>query len=968
MHAIPSLNKSTFLQAVFETLAREKVYSDFLEELICDEHVEICRDFDLTHIQESWSWRNTHFARELAKQLIDDNGMDRSLLLRAIQLLEKSLYSMGPNRFHDAPRQEHILKILRYFYDNKEPIIALKKIHSPQEHAIASHLIRDTLLLSRSERITDTHAKQAVFSALLTSLRQNVGSCFATAPAILIQQNQELQFISDMERLLGSGRLTRVIDGVEYAVPLSPSWGVGDLLRPFYLSTLGRHPAKILSFSPGLQTALVGAGLIDAKASRHERQKKCESLLKRLSSFSDSDPFAIYSADQILQALLFEHFSVTKNEIQTYLEKPIQEFREWIPLSKPSSLGEKDAACSRYLKAYEQAKTAFITLTDNALLKAWEFTLASLSESKADFAKWNLYASLGVRPEEPGGIGESLYIKIQEKIQQLNQEIAEFQSNYDHLFAQAKYLEGRMRRASTESEVGWVRAEYEMRRHEIERALSARDATYEKGRKLQSLYPSLIEFYGNKIRDYFQEVYDAQMLDVAANPYDDSPAGFRLLYKHGRSNTSVWTMIHSSSEYIQHLASFFVSTEAEIHQLHEFDGLEKEVSELVTTAITTIKRPDFLESSIHRLAEVYHEPIVKNPLENLDKIKRKPWSYISGGTMATLVSCYWGGGELPLEEKRWVENPTELLAFFIDSMKERPLSVQEMYRKKTDLSMLSFSPTHAFLCKPGWKLFREGWESETYTYTWIRDVWVNPQHRFLDESILTSRMLDTISSRLLHFIPNSYCSIVKNALKEFHFSMSAPEFREHVQKTLSYDKWLRQGRKLEVILEELDSILYRLLPLFPDNQLRERLRTLFEAINEIDFSLQNEIFRLFDLAEESVGRYNVLTAEDLRHIAKGLLMLAKNETRGDMFYHQMIVEAMQKTGLCYPAPILFADTNWVNNVFGFTLNPGTREVELWRFDACATEGRSISVWRQYVDGTVKEEWGLYTQPNQYGQF
>ena len=46
--------------------------------------------------------------------------------------------------------------------------------------------------------------------------------------------------------------------------------------------------------------------------------------------------------------------------------------------------------------------------------------------------------------------------------------------------------------------------------------------------------------------EYFQEVYDADMHeDVEGSLYDDSPAGFRLLYKHGRRNPGTWTLIHT---------------------------------------------------------------------------------------------------------------------------------------------------------------------------------------------------------------------------------------------------------------------------------------------------------------------------------------------------------------------------------------------------------------------------------------
>ena len=592
--------------------------------------------------------------------------------------------------------------------------------------------------------------------------------------------------------------------------------------------------------------------------------------------------------------------------------------------------------------------------------------ITSLSEVKADFAKWNLYISLGVNPEERYGIGESLYRVLEEKIAQVNDEINLFQSRYDHLFAQVKYLEGRMRRASTEREAGWMQAEYQIRHHEINRAVSERDAIYEKGRKLQGLYPQLIEFYGQKIRDYFQEVYDAEMHDISANSYDDSPAGFRLMYKHGRANTALWTLVNSAAEYTQNLASFFISTEIDLNQLTQFEGLQKEISELITAAITAIRRPEFLQSSLERLALAYREPLVENPLQNLEKIKRKPWVYVSGGTMSTLVSCYWRAPQKPQEKKRWVESENELLAFLMDSVKELPLSTQRKYEQNPTLNMLAFSPTHAFLCKPGWDQFKKGWESDTYTYTWIRDRWAAGQLKFLDSQLLNQRMMEVIVDQLLLFIPVGYRPIVQHALRNFGFSMAPPEFREQVLRTLSYEKWLQGGRRLELIAEELDSILYRSLPLFPEYTLKDKLTQLFEDVMEIDEELKKAIYSFFPMVEEQVGRYRILTAEDLREIAKALIILGLKTTRSPIFYHQKIMEVMQREGLCYPAPLLVADTNWVNNVFGFTVNPGSRKIEFWRFDGCGGEGRPLSIWKNYLNGVKKEEWGLYTAPHQYG--
>ncbi len=53
--------------------------------------------------------------------------------------------------------------------------------------------------------LTDRHVICAILSALLCPLRQSVGSCFATAPAILVHEEQLELFLDDMQQLLYKG-------------------------------------------------------------------------------------------------------------------------------------------------------------------------------------------------------------------------------------------------------------------------------------------------------------------------------------------------------------------------------------------------------------------------------------------------------------------------------------------------------------------------------------------------------------------------------------------------------------------------------------------------------------------------------------------------------------------------------------------------------------------------------------------
>ena len=198
-----------------------------------------------------------------------------------------------------------------------------------------------------------------------------------------------------------------------------------------------------------------------------------------------------------------------------------------------------------------------------------------------------------------------------------------------------------MRQASTEKEAQWLKVEYQTHANEFYFLEEQRDSAQRQATALVNLYDQLYAQYVELFKDYFQEVYDADMQEVTTGPFDDSPAGFRLLYKHGRSNTSQWTLIQNHTDYIDALASFFVATEPQIAHSLEGKKIEKDLSDVVTAIINHVKTKEFLESAFHRMAIVHNIPSIKDPLEHLEKIEKKPWVYTSGGTMNTLVSGYF---------------------------------------------------------------------------------------------------------------------------------------------------------------------------------------------------------------------------------------------------------------------------------------------------------------------------------------
>lgn len=969
----PSFYSRAFSFACHQRKLMDARDGDNFKRVVVEEYHELSKRIDRSLIQESCSVRNVLRTRRLANLLINDKGeLNVSVLPRLIELLQQHLYSLGPERQYDSKRQEHLLKVIVLLNENKELQRCLKNIDKPNSHKNADQIIRDTLLLPTNIPITDAHARRATLSAWMCMLRQNVGSCFATAPAIIIQSEQPEVFLKDIAELLNTGRLKRTFGGVEYSVPLSTSWGAGDLKRPFVLSKGEAFEKSRIWESPGLGTAFESIGLINADLPNVEKVKQVKALVSDgLKTVESSQPYFLMTAEGLIRKVILNHLNLTEKDIQDFESRPQEMIHTSLlmhPVSVSARSGGKGQQCAIFMSLMEQAAIALKGLASNALLKAWEFSLASFAETKAQFTRWNLYSSLGLGANEKGGIGSCLYEVISRKVEEANRRVEEFQTEYETVYHQLKVMETRVRSVSSEKQASWLKAEYQSKRNEFYTLEEIRDKIHYKAKRLANLFEVMISQYYELFPRYFQEVYDADMHDVTIGPYDDSPAGFRLLYKYGRSNTSQWSLIKTPSQFIDSLASFFTAIETELSTSDEFQGLQTDISEITTAVVSHVRTQEFLETAFYRMAAAHRSPIIKDPLEHLDRIDKKPWAYTSGGGMDVLISCYYKLDNTPTIISRWVESPTELLVFIIDSIKQIPSKVMDDFIHDPKKSMLMQSPTHAFLLKPGEKVFKCSWKNDVFTYTWVRDHLIAPRKRMISNMELDDKMMHDLVEKLRLKVPENYQHYFSKVFGSLFGVMSPMEFRNHLVLEMAKDRGLRHARGSVLSEDEIDSLLFKALPLFPRDELRDRLDRLYSAVSSISKEKRELLLKVFDLCQ----RYTletVVDAEQLQEIAKGLMCLTFGKTTTEIDYHVEIALAAQKLGYALQAPIVFADTNWVKEDFGFVVNPGTGNLELWRVDPLGREGYPMSSWEEWLNGSRKDmTWGLYTKPYEYRFF
>lgn len=92
------------------------------------------------------------------------------------------------------------------YLSSREGKTLLSRFKLPVANSYIETLIRKTLKLSSKQKLEHGHLKEAVVSALLFPLRQIIGSCFATAPAIYIQNEKPERLLLDLYDLMMMGK------------------------------------------------------------------------------------------------------------------------------------------------------------------------------------------------------------------------------------------------------------------------------------------------------------------------------------------------------------------------------------------------------------------------------------------------------------------------------------------------------------------------------------------------------------------------------------------------------------------------------------------------------------------------------------------------------------------------------------------------------------------------------------------
>lgn len=892
---------------------------------------------DKEGIQDSLNYRSMQRSVKIAQAILDDKGdlvFDRisSLILS----LESSGYIPLPGGYTDREFTLQALNLLHKLLSNKGLQSIIRRCQLPLANLQVEQMVKDCLCLPLEHELSQKDVRIALVSACFYPLRQTVGSCFATAPAILIQKEQVENLIQDLIELLSTGKMARVISGKQYSVPLSPSYGLGNLTKKLSDCSISLETIPL-----GLQIPLEMVGIILKEWTADELSVWYQ---KKLNSFFSS--YMGHTINDFFEFIVLGYFGVTKEELERFAIQQQSFFKhsKQVSIIQSGHFSNQYNRCETAQRTLARIKHLFLSMTEHLLARAWEYTLASFSEVKMDFSRWHLYASLGLNPHEASGIGSIIYLFIEKKIASCNQHLELLQRDYEIAFDQLRATEILLKQASSDAEARRLQAEFHSRNYHLQACLNLRDRFYKKA----SFYPELLNFlnqqFDEQFPEYFQEIYDPEMQELKPLEYEDSPAGFRLVYKHGRRDASLWTMIYNQQEFIEALVGFFSFIEPHITAEVKEKDCHEEMAEVFSLIISHIRTEEFIVTAFERTKKRDQQL----GLHNKDPAAEKtPWAYRSGGVMATLINTYYRRQVNLYEESFQVDGALDLLTALIEAMKSLPYNFTVYFPYSTQKRMLVHSPTHAFLLLPYHSSFFKAWDNNEFTYTWIRDQVLIPSKVFFRSQILSledqETLLDLFAKEIADPIAHNFLSSIAATT-----SISLQAFTHKILKCFPMHP---------LIQDRLASFLYQALPLTPGTSYKKALYALLEEKTGPGVL---QILQSFpDLSGKSIPAYM------LRDWAKACYLLFEQKVCFDFDLHKYIADQSIRLSLSPPSPFLFADTNWSVYSFGFVVSPISEELELWRVKEFSFQGSFMRSWSDSFIKRKGSSWSMYAKPQEY---
>lgn len=818
-----------------------------------------------------------HRARSCAKFLLDGN-LSEGVIHEAITILENRQHFSSSHLIEDHFFFSLALSNLKKLLKEEALLEKIKKASAYAVHRDMENVVFDTNLIYR-ELLEKEDVQMAFLVCLFCPLRQKVGSCFATAPAIFLQRENPLQMLNDLEEMIIKGRLSRIAKGKEhfaYAYYMLEE-------EAFELKFHCDEHLRGMFFSPAMQQAF-----IDIQGSNAQK------------------------ADYFYQ-IVRTHWQKAEISLNELIHLIIQKMHVHERASKDVLFINQEAIEKDEVK---KRARAFIAFEECALLRLWEYTLASFSDIETDLAQSNLFISLGLSPKQTDGIGAILGRYLDQELQEKRVLHSEKQEHYRREKEQYDFS---VRYQSFPSQMDRLeRLQSEASHHKAQ--IVALEQQLNSLKEEVELVSSFLSFYIEKLLfflpEYFQELFDPSLQTDREGIYADRPVGFRLFYKNRRRFPHLWTKITDADSFISVLSDWFNRLEGDITELLPSVYGKNLLREITNQILHYIQYPSFKQECVTRCQS-----------SGLNK-DATPWAFVLGGRVDALLQLYWGKEGFLEKEQFAPDNFQSVLIHLFDFMKELPYDQSKPFLQNPYKSFIAYAPDHVFLFRPGEKVFKEQWKENFFSYTQFRDRFILPFQGFW-QSLTVYPDEARYALKALH-LPD---------LDPLPYGCSLQEFRNYILDATDQER-----------ASVVDQELYHLFPLIE----KEKAVNLLEEMIPSNHEWLTHLQKTIDQFVSYTHFYGLFKQAQM----------ITDPSYGQRSLIDLYLDFLHPVGLARPQPLIFGDSNWDKVYLGAIVNPGSLEVELWRVEKNSLRIHPLQVWSQNYGNN--KFWGVYSQPFEYG--
>ncbi len=353
------------------------------------------------------------------------------------------------------------------------------------------------------------------------------------------------------------------------------------------------------------------------------------------------------------------------------------------------------------------------TALSSPMMKSYEYTVAALADVQVGFSRWNFHTALGLDHEATGGLGKLIYSIVQKKMDEIQEDRKNLVADIELLEKSLDFDDAAFKAAGSIERMESIKRSAKMKQMFLSQKAGEYDSEGKQMEKLSSLYQFFVDQYIELFPHYFQELYDPEMF-AQGDIMEDQKAGFTLVYKHGRSDSKVWTYIQTDKEYIASLREFIVLTENILINLKRREGLEKVIEDIISEILLAVDTKEFMQEQKVRIEKMHQSHL-------LERGNTSPYAYIAGGNLHSLIKSYYSTSEAIKTEKISAQSAKDLCFSLIEWMKDvKNIDITD-FEKDPFKSFIISNQTHAFNFLPGMKHFKESWMDGGNTYSYMRD-------------------------------------------------------------------------------------------------------------------------------------------------------------------------------------------------------------------------------------------------------